>query len=79
MKKIDNVRDNWKGKTSCLRQQKILGQKGSILLGNKRPEAFRLKEQVQVYLAVPDDRPLKDTVHAEDGGLGRVDDGSPKQ
>ena len=62
-----------------VRQQKILGEKGSILLGNKRLGAFRLNEQVQVYLAVPDDRPLKDTVHAEDGRLGRVDDGSPEQ
>ena len=34
---------------------------------------------MQVYLAVPDNRPLKDAVHAKDGRLWGVDDGRPKE
>ncbi len=30
-------------------------------------------------LSVPDDRSIEDTVHAEDGGLGRVDYGRSEQ
>ena len=30
-------------------------------------------------LSVPDDGSLEHSVHAEDGGLGRVDDWSPEQ
>jgi hypothetical protein len=30
-------------------------------------------------LSIPDDRSIEDTVHAEDGGLGRVDYGRSEQ
>ncbi len=50
-------------------RSKTTGERSELSVSDDRSNTTGVKSD----LSIPDDRSIEDTVHAEDGGLGRVD------